>query len=353
MAETTELSRQILARLQEQLAAIPFAETGPVLMPAPGPERHPDFELLLRLPGQQFTLAGAVEPVTQPRQIHKLLNRLKQQSRSDSYPVLGVPYMSPAAARFCRQAHVSYADLAGNYLLCFGSIYLEKRSDADSQALQQLRELFVPGAGAILQALLDWPGRVWKVEELSDVAGVSPVRIYRLKHQLLAHGWCLETAKGLLLIEPWQLLSAWVVAYRREVHERREFTTRLPMAELERRLVAAAADSQLPMALTDFAGAARYCAGMTYHRLHAYIAALTPDFLARLELRPVDSGGRLVLLQPADPGILAARRDVGGWPVVTPVQLYLDLRTRAGSEEAADLFLRQVIAKKWEEVGSR
>jgi hypothetical protein len=68
----------------------------------------------------------------------------------------------------------------------------------------------------------------------------------------------------------------------------------------------------------------------------------------KLELKAVDSGANVSLLQPYDEGVFYGTQKTDGVQVVSPIQLYLDLRHIHGrGEEAAAALLEQVIKPVW------
>ena len=68
----------------------------------------------------------------------------------------------------------------------------------------------------------------------------------------------------------------------------------------------------------------------------------------RLGLKRVSSGANVTLLEPYDEGVFYGANTVEGAPVVSPIQLYLDLtQTKARGEEAASAILEEVIKPIW------
>jgi hypothetical protein len=62
----------------------------------------------------------------------------------------------------------------------------------------------------------------------------------------------------------------------------------------------------------------------------------------------VDSGANVVLVVPEDPFVLYQSRTIDGIAVVSPLQLYLDLRKQPGrGEEAAQEILKREIMPTW------
>ena len=67
-----------------------------------------------------------------------------------------------------------------------------------------------------------------------------------------------------------------------------------------------------------------------------------------LGLKPVPSGANVTLIKPYDEGVFFGTRKLEGAPVVSPVQIYLDLIQNKGrGEEAASAMLKDVIKPLW------
>jgi hypothetical protein len=65
-------------------------------------------------------------------------------------------------------------------------------------------------------------------------------------------------------------------------------------------------------------------------------------------LKPVPSGGNVALIEPYDEGVFYGTRTVEGAPVVSPVQLFLDLMQIKGrGEDAASAILGEAIRAQW------
>jgi len=67
----------------------------------------------------------------------------------------------------------------------------------------------------------------------------------------------------------------------------------------------------------------------------------------RLRLKPVSSGANVTLIEPYDEGVLYGATEVERAPVVSPVQLYLDLAQTKGRGEAASAILEEAIKPVW------
>ncbi len=65
-------------------------------------------------------------------------------------------------------------------------------------------------------------------------------------------------------------------------------------------------------------------------------------------MKQVRSGANVTILNPYDEGVLYGTRDIEGAPIVSPIQLYLDLSQMKGrGEEAASAILEGVIKPQW------
>jgi hypothetical protein len=105
-------------------------------------------------------------------------------------------------------------------------------------------------------------------------------------------------------------------------------------------------------ALTGLSAAVRMAPYVRYQRATAYVPSDIESVAQRLEARAVSSGANLRLIAPYDAGVFYGVQAVEGAPVVSPAQLYLDLKGSAGrGEEAAAALLEQVIKPQWQALG--
>ena len=83
-------------------------------------------------------------------------------------------------------------------------------------------------------------------------------------------------------------------------------------------------------------------------RLFSYIDGSIEDIAAALQLKKVESGANVTLLQPYDDGVFYGLRNIGGTNVVSDIQLYLDLKAYKGrGEDAAQAIFEKRIKPKW------
>ena len=108
------------------------------------------------------------------------------------------------------------------------------------------------------------------------------------------------------------------------------------VAEAEAGLAEECSKRGWSFALTGLSGATRLVPAVRYQRAMAYVGGPPEELLDPLQLKVVESGANVSLLVPYDEGVFEGARPIDGLAVVTPVQLYLDLRSfRGRGEEAA------------------
>ena len=116
------------------------------------------------------------------------------------------------------------------------------------------------------------------------------------------------------------------------------------LAEIERRV----AGPEVPGVLTAFSAAARMAPAVRYQRVSAYAPDGAEALIVPLKLKPVSSGGNLLLIEPYDDGVFIGAQERDGVKFVSPLQAYLDLQYVKGrGQEAADAILQGALEPSW------
>jgi hypothetical protein len=119
-------------------------------------------------------------------------------------------------------------------------------------------------------------------------------------------------------------------------------------AEIEAALGAACRARKIRFAFTLFSGAARVAPFARYVRSAAYVDADLDAVAGGLGWKSVPSGANVTLLRVPDEGVWYGLQQVGEDPVVSDVQLYLDLvATKGRGEDAATFILEQRLRPRW------
>ena len=275
------------------------------------------------------------------------------RSRKKDYPVFVAPYISPAAAAICGQYEVGYFDLAGNCRLAFDQVYIRREGFPNSTVQKRdLRSLYSPKAERVLRVLLTEGKRSWRMQDLADKAGVSLGQVANVKALLANREWIGSEAGGFRLrsldeaVLP--ALKEWVANYRAERNTAHDYYSPKPIPQTEADLAEASRRIKVKLAFTGFSGAARFAPAVRYQRATAYALGDIPALGDRLGLKPVSSGANVTLLAPYDEGVFCGEKEIERAPIVSPVQLYLDLtKTKGRGEEAAAAILEEVIKPIW------
>ncbi len=281
---------------------------------------------------------------------HDAINQLirYQNTYQDAYLIFMAPYISPQAAEICMKDGVGYLDFAGNCYLSFGQVYIEQTGKSNPfRTRRDLVSLFSPKSSRVLRVLLNNPGRVWKTQDLADEARVSLGRVANVKKLLLDREW-ITKQDGFSLTAPWMLPEEWANTYTYRKNAVRNYYSLKSIQEIEENLTKVCCEKGIEYAMTGFSGVARFAPAVRYARIMAYVYNTKEDVASLLNLKEVESGANVTLLGPYDEGVFYGMQVIENITIVSPVQIYLDLKGYKGrGEEAAEVLLRDVIKPKW------
>ncbi|MGA2518522.1 MAG: type IV toxin-antitoxin system AbiEi family antitoxin [Thermodesulfobacteriota bacterium] len=309
-----------------------------------------DFVVNLALNNKKQALIVELKNNGQPRMAREAVNQLirYRDSFPNAYSVFMAPYISPQAADICLEDGVGYIDFAGNSYLSFGQVYIDQTGRPNPfKTRRDLTSLYSPKASRVLRVLMNNPGRRWKMQDLATEAGVSLGQIANVKKILLDREWITQQ-DGFSLMEPWKLLEGWSEAYTYRKNQVQNFYSLKSIPEIEADLARVCSEKGIEYALTGFSGAARFAPAVRYNRAMGYVFNMPEDMVSMLNLKEVESGANVMLLGPYDEGVFYGTQVVDDIRIVSPLQIYLDLKGYKGrGEEAAEVLLRDVIKPKW------
>jgi hypothetical protein len=312
-----------------------------------------DLVVELSILDRKKTLIVEAKGNGQPKQARQAIGQLERlvmgERIKDPYPVFAAPYVSNASAAICRESGVGYADLAGNCRLAFDNIYVEKESaDNPFRENRGRASLFAPKASRILRVLLSDSERDWQVQQLSSAAGVSIGLASRIKGQLEEREWVVAGENGIRVAQPEAILEAWVATYDYRQSPAQEYYTPDSTGDIEFAIANWCRENDVQYALTGFSAARLSAPRVRYNRASIFVRSKQDAVAVNTNLKPVDSGGNVILLEPYDDGVFEGARDLYGMRAVSPVQLYLDLRSMPGrGEEAAEEILVRELRPSW------
>lgn len=347
-----DLVEQSLDVLVDSFRKIPFIKVEDIdLEPTIG-NMKADIRAKLKLDGETRYILAEVKNNGEPRYARQAVNQLLAYQRfaPDSYGVFIAPYISPEAAEICREAGIGFLDLAGNSYISFEGIYINKQGNPNPYTRKgYLRSLYYPKTERILRVMLLSGPREWKVEELAKEASVSVGLVAKVKKLLEDREWIDAQTIGFSLTQPFALLEEWSQEYSFRRNTAGDYYTMLSISEWEQRLGEVCQKKNIPYALTGFSAAARIAPSVRYQRAMAYVLGeQMQDLVEQLDIKSVTSGANVTILDPYDEGVFYGSQLRNGLRLVSPVQMYLDLKSfRGRGEEAAEAILGQVIEKIW------
>ena len=287
--------------------------------------------------------------------IERLLKAVAQEKQA--IPLLAAPSLSLQRQEDLRSKGICFVDLVGNAWIKAPGILIDQRSREEQKAFgfREVNSPFSDKSSLVLRVMMDDPERYWGNNEIAGKSGISIGWVSQICRRLeeLRYAVRAENRK-LKLFRPQDILVDWVEYYRLRKQEQYRF--RLPAASVEG-VMAALKNSQ---AFREHQGLLSYQAGASlvaphssFSEVHVYsdgLPASLDDWKRELKLEEAaPSESNLVLVSPYY-GV-AARYDsrvLDGFPVVSDVQLYLDLRLYPirGEEQAQHLFEKR-LAPKW------
>jgi hypothetical protein len=287
----------------------------------------------------------------EPRYARQAINELSLDTQKvpKSYGVFVAPYISPTSSQMLKEANIGYVDFAGNCFLNFEKIFIRVEGKPNPfPQKKELRTLFSPKASRVIRVLLSKPLTAWKVEELSRNARVSLGMVAKVKKILLNREYIDEKPVGFALVKPKEILQEWASQYSYKRNRALDFYSMKDESALERELNEYCSKKDIRFALTLFSGAARLAPYTRFKRVFAYVENVTEEMKDTIGLKGVMTGPNITLMEPYDEGVFYGTTKYDQIPVVSPIQLYLDLNSYKGrGEEAAQFLYEQVIESLW------
>lgn len=299
-----------------------------------------DFTVTLDGGGRRDTLVIEYRSQGHPRQLRDAIDRLlrfRHRSNRQDYLVVAAPFITAEGAKVCQEEGVGYYDLAGNCRLIFGNYYVERSGQPNPFRKDHVgaSNLYGPKSERVLRVLFD--GQEWKVVPLAERAHVSTGTVSIVRNLLLEREWAKDGPSGLKLTQAKKLLTDWATVWKRRRETPKTYFTLKPLAEIEAAMAKFADQHHAQFALTGAAGAWRVAPMTRYNRTQVYWEGDPEQLAAGVGLKQADTGANVHLLTPRDEGVFFAKQAVEGLPVVSSLQLYLDLqRDPARGEEAAE-----------------
>jgi hypothetical protein len=306
-----------------------------------------DLWVKLSFPEGQQDITVEIRNNGQPRLARAAVNQLLRYNEyiPNAYGVFIAPYISEKAAQICQNEGVGYIDFEGNCLLNFKQVYIEQRGIPDRKVLKrELKSLYSPKAQRLLRVILNSKDKTWKTKDLANEADVSLGQVSNVLKLLKDKEWIEPTSDGIKLVAAKELLQNWSENYSYKTNKLSQYFSLKSIPEIENDIASIYRSSNLKYAITGFSGAARFAPAVRYQRVMSYVEYIRPDLISKLGFKEVSSGANVVLMSPFDEGVYYGSNEIDGMRIVSPVQLYIDLKGITGrGEEAAQALLDDIL----------
>lgn len=356
---------------QEQLALELSPETH-----ALSPEK---FDLAFRLQEKHTVRHLLVE--VKPRWLQSVMADVapifnQVTAHSDMIPLLAVPKLSQQAKHLLREASINHADFSGTLYIRSPGLYVDLRPESVVPQMS-LRESsvgrhqtsvnpFSDTASVVLRLLLAEPTRSWRIQELANDGGMSAAWVTTVAKILEERGYATRSQSGsgresdLRLNDPVTALQDWSDSYSWRANTANAYNVPLEYTEIIQRIpelqhVLPQQGSEMTHALTLLGAADIYAAHVQHEQVHLYTdhdaIGLMDTYIRRTwRGEPVARGGNVNVVQPYyKRSVFVDARVINNIPVVSPVQLYLDLVTYpVRGKEAASVLARTVLRSLWD-----
>ena len=282
--------------------------------------------------------------------LHASRNWLKGEAVPGERPTLLLaPHVPEPLAVDLRQKGVNHADLNGRLFLKVPGYLADRRPGVRRyRSPASAPDVFSAKTSRLPRALLARRDHVWTQEELTGRTGLSRGLVSRVLTQLTEEDYVVREAVGTReaparyrltafdrLLDAWREADRWV--QRTEVREYSVLTGDLGELAATARDILRDKEQRVRGVFTQWFAA---------HLRHPYTVPPVVSIYVRpgtdLALpfaRPVPNGGNLWLITPGDEGVWQETQEVDGFPLVSDIQIYLDLLQvgQRGPEQAEAL----------------
>jgi hypothetical protein len=304
-------------------------------------QKNVDIVVKTKYKKKETTFVIEVKSIGEPRYIEQAITQVKLLSKTirNSYPVVASSYLSETSREICKKLDVGYIDLFGNIYIDLPQIHIEKESNKTKEVeKKKQKQLFSPVATRIIRSLLTKPEEKWTIQLLSEKSQVSLGYAHRIVEKLIDKKF-LERNNDykLILIDKSRLLDIWRDNYTFKNNTIYSYYTFEKNKDtLFNKIKKASKSIKSSYAFTLHSGASFIAPYVRYNDIHLYIKSNMDQMIQILDLRPVESGANIYLIEPYDQGVMQNLQMIKGNAIVSNIQLYIDLYSypKRGKEQA-------------------
>jgi len=302
MLKETKTEASILRSVEEQLSKrLPPEWALRLERQTDAGGRRPDATLTLRSPDGRFgVVAIEVKKAVEPRQVSEIERQVAIGQKFET-TLVAAPFLSPRTRELLTAAGLSYGDLTGNFRLATSqpALFVEARGKTKNpwRTARPLMSLKGPAVAQVIRALCDYrpPYSTSDLAERSQASLASTSRVVKfLEREAL-----LKTkGRGLVVDVSWDtLIRRWAQDY--SVLKANSVSSFLEPRGL-RSLTASLRSTRLWYAVTGSL-AAQISTSVAPARLAMIYTRDSRVLADGLDLRPVEAGANVLLLEPFSP----------------------------------------------------
>ena len=329
--------------------------------------RWGDADLFVKLRSQGRPLASLlVELCANPRLApvaHAAEQARRVAAEAKALPVVAVPRLSAGLRRWLRDQQVGYLDLDGRAYLRGEGLLIDRDVDRDVVSAREFYSawsgvnFFADRSSLVLRYLLERDRVRVRIREVAAELKLSLGLVSQVVSRLRRDGYLKADPDGLEELSGIELLCAdWVDFYKRRARrqrERRFYLHARDVGQVMERLGRDGKGPDLPQwSLSYQAGASLISPFAFFSEVHVLVGGPVWEdgvdaFVKHFDLEPARDEANLILVEPYYHDSWSyGLRSIGALPVVSDVQLYLDLSLypRRGSEQASRI-LERLMAK--------
>lgn len=311
------------------------------------PQQRPYSDFVIEIVTEYKTIIMNIEVKSrgEKRFICEYVSRVNNHRMADEYYMLVAPYISEESAELLKSNGINYFDLSGNCFISADMIYI---------SVQGKQNLYIPQrsnknifsklsvkSSIVLRTMLNEPERVWQVQELSDITGVSLGMISNIKTYLIENNFAEIINNRFRLKNIKDMLWEWARAYNSKPDETEEYYSLDKIADFEQQTSKWNENRGSTVTLGSFSAAARYAPTVRYNKVFIYVNVQDKqEFIKDFGLKKVENGGNIVICSLYNNISTMFSKKINGFTITSPTQTIIDLLSHTGrGEEAAEAII--------------
>ncbi len=295
--------------------------------------------------GYSFRVTGLLLDRIYPGTIMEIL------SSNEDVSVVVAPYISDRTAAVCIDKGIGYFDYSGNCYFVGHSIYLSEKGNKNivpqKRKADTIFEKSSIVSSKILRMIFTDINKCWRIKYLSEDVKCSIGQVSKVINYLQENAWIEKTKGGYKLSDPEGLIKEWSNIYgKKETRSFFVYGLDTP-AVMEKKIAGMKNEMGIDCYLTGFSGGVRYTPVVRYNKVHVY---MYPEDIAEamdyLGLKEVESGSNVTIYCLDNDSFIKDAKEIDGYKVVSPVQIYLDaMQLKGRGEELAEAVYNKEIRR--------